>query len=88
MASVSREDLMLYAREDDEAMGELLLSFADAAESYLAASGVGRTEDNGTRYELAVKAMALHFRDHPDGGTFSAGLRTLINQLKMDCPSV
>lgn len=83
MAAVTREALMLYCREDDPDMGNLLESLADAAEEYLGGAGIGRTAQNLKRYDLAVMAMALYWRDNPGGANFPEGTQNLINQLKL-----
>ena len=82
MAAVGRKALMLYCREDDPDMGDLLESLADAAEEYLGGAGITRTTQNQNRYDLAIKAMALYWRDNPGGNSFPEGTQTLINQLK------
>lgn|GEM_PF-2912636 len=82
MAEVSRKELMLYCRVDDEDAGDLLESLADSAEEYLQTAGVELDEFNNSRYCLAEKALVLHWFDNPTGGDLPAGLRQIINQLK------
>lgn len=86
MASVSREDLILYCRED-EANGDLLESLAETAEEYLAnGSGISRRSNNAARYDLAVKAMTLHYLDNGLEAPIPGGIREIINQLKNSKP--
>ena len=81
MESVTIEDLRLYCRVDEEAEDILLSQHADAAESKLTAAGIPITDRNRDRYALAVKAMTLHFLDHP-GDALPQGIREMINDLK------
>ena len=83
MAIVSKEELMLFCREDDDDMGDLLVTFADACEEHLLANGVAPTAKNMSRYRLCEKNWALHHRDHP-GEAIPPGLRAQINQLKLE----
>ena len=81
MTSVTIDDLRLYCRVDEEAEDLLLSQHADAAESKLTAAGIPLTDRNCDRYKLAVKAMTLHFLDHP-GEALPQGIRDMINDLK------
>ena len=82
MPHVSKAELMRYCRVDDEDNAATLLELADAAEDYLTTAGAQRTDETARSYDLAVKGLALHWFEHPEGGEFSPGLRAQINQLK------
>ena len=86
MRSVSREDLILYCRED-ESNGDLLESLAEAAEEYLTnGAGITRRGSNAARYDLAVKAMTLHYLDNGLEAPIPGGIQEIINQLKNSKP--
>ena len=82
MSNVSAADLKLYCRVDDDEAVPLLESLAESAEEYLTTAGAERTQNNTNAYDLAVKALVLHWYDNPTGGELPAGLRNNINQLK------
>lgn len=78
---VSRADLMAYCRVDTDEGGNQLMTLQSAAIDYLKVAGADHPDRPA--YALAVKALVLHWYDHPDGGeAFSGGLRAVINQLK------
>lgn len=83
MASVSKEELMLYCKVDEgDPREDLLVSLADGAESYLEEAGAYQTVGNQIRYKLLVMMMTLHDLDHPEGADYPAGIQRRINQLK------
>ena len=79
--AVSKAELMLHCRVDDDTVGDYLMTLQAAAEGYLRTAGAYKPQ--APTYTLAVKAMVLHMYDHPAGGeAHGAGLQALINQLK------
>lgn len=83
MTSVTREDLMLYCRCDTEEQGNLAELLAASAESYLADEDVLCTAANEGQYTLVIKALTLHWMDHPTLQEVPAGQRRIINKLKL-----
>lgn len=79
---ITRQELMLYCRVDDETLGDHLLELCSAAQSYLRTAGVTPTPATEGQYRLTVKAMTLHYFDNPTATQLPAGLQSLINQLK------
>jgi uncharacterized phage protein (predicted DNA packaging) len=88
---VSLEEAKAYMRVDIDDDDALIQSLIDGAAAYLAGAGILDSEDS--RYALAVKALTLHWYDNR-GDTVNStviheipcGLRTVIQQLKMDQP--
>ena len=46
-------------------MGDLVVELAESAEAYLQDAGCTCNQATRTVYTLAVKALALHYLDHP-----------------------
>ena len=83
MAIVRKQDLMLYCKVDEgDPREELLPSLAEAAETKLLEAGVQRTANNAALFDLAIKAITLHWLDNPTGTPIPGGLQTMINELK------
>lgn len=91
MATVSLEAAKAYARIDGDEDDALLESLIEAAEEYLAGSGVYPGLAPEALYQLAVKGIVLHWyeqrnvTDGPAPRDFAAGVRLTINQLKNTC---
>ena len=77
--TVPIEILMAYCRADGEDAQTLVQDAAKDAEAYLANMGA---DPASPVYNKALKALTLHFFDHPEGGAFSPALQKLINTLK------
>ena len=74
---------MLYCKVDEgDPREELLPSLAEAAETKLLEAGVQRTANNAALFDLAIKAITLHWLDNPTGTPIPGGLQTMINELK------
>ena len=56
--------------------------FVDMAEAYLAGAGVRKGEVRAAGWDLAVKALTLHYYDNRDGAAVPEGLRQLVTQLQ------
>lgn len=84
------KSVLRYCRLDDLADDESVVGEVEelmaAAEEYLSDAGIVRCELNAGRYDLALKALVLHWYDHRDSvGTeaeLPKGLRPILNQLK------
>jgi len=76
-----------YARID-ESDDSVVRSLIEAAVDYLSGAGIPEPENWCGRYELAVKALTLHYYDHRDDTeaqtAIPLSLRSLINQLKFE----
>lgn len=83
MTYLIREELMRYCRVDDDTAADTLVALADSAEAYLETAGVDIDLVDESQFNLAVCALTLHWFDNPTGGEPPAGLRQLINQLKL-----
>lgn len=77
--TVPIEILMAYCRADGEDAQTLVQDAAEDAELYLSNMGA---DPESTVYNKALKALTLHFFDHPEGGEFSPALKKLLNNLK------
>lgn len=87
MSIVPRSELMRYCRVDGEEMGNLVVELADSAEEYLQDAGCTCTTSTHKVYTLAVKALALHYLDHPEGAPIPQGIQNLINKMKFVKPA-
>ena len=83
MESVTKEELYLYCKADNEEQQLLADQLADAAEASLLSKNIPNTERNRLRVGLVVKAMTLHEMDHP-GEELPRGIREKINDLKFN----
>lgn len=72
------EILLAYCRADEDAT-EAVSDAAQDAENFL--SGMGADPDSPV-YNKTLKALTLHFFDHPAGGEFSPALQKMVNTLK------
>ena len=82
MATVERDELMLYCRVDGDEIGDLVEELAESAEAYLQDAGCTYTTATAPVYRQAVKALTLHYLDNPGGAPVPQGLQSLINKLK------
>lgn len=81
--SPTTAELLDYCRADeDESTVKLMETLKASAVEYLQGAGIDPTESNASRFQLAVKALVLHWYDTPDGGDISPALKQLITQLK------
>ncbi len=87
MSIVPRSELMRYCRVDGEEIGNLVVELADSAEEYLQDAGCTYTTSTQKVYTLAIKALALHYLDHPEGAPIPQGTQNLINKLKFVKPA-
>ena len=87
MASVPRSELMRYCRVDGAEMGDLVVELAESAEAYLQDAGCTCNQATRTVYTLAVKALALHYLDHPEGAPIPQGIQNLRNKRKFVKPA-
>lgn len=72
------EILLAYCRADEDDK-DAVSDAAQDAESFL--SDMGADPDRPV-YNKTLKALTLHFFDHPAGGEFSPALQKLVNTLK------
>ncbi len=76
-----------YMRIDGSDEDELIAALYEAAQLYLANSGIPEPQDDSPLYSMAVWSLTLHYYDHRDAvGTeagIPTGLRPVLNQLKL-----
>lgn len=74
----------MRAEEETE---ETIIEFLEMAAEYLSDAGVEKSPSNSARYNIALRAIALHYYDNRDGGAdvpaMPLNTQRLINQLKM-----
>ena len=83
MQSVTKEELYLYCKADNEEQQLLADQLAEAAEASILSKGISLNDRNKPRFGLLVKAMTLHEMDHP-GEELPRGIRERINDLKFN----
>ena len=72
------EILMAYCRADEDAR-DVVVDAAQDAGNFL--MGLGADPAHPV-YGKTLKALTLHFFDHPEGGELSPALQKLLNTLK------
>lgn len=76
-----------YMRVDGDADDAIIADLYNAAVLYLKNAGIEEPKEETSLYNLAVWSLTLHYYDHRDAvgneASFPAGLRPIINQLKL-----
>lgn len=78
MAAVTREELAIYCKLDDDDLLDLAESLAEIHEANLLRKGASSAHPV---FNMAIKALTLHELDHP-GEKIPQGIRDMINDLK------
>ncbi len=79
MATIAEIKSYMHAEgEEDSAVAP----FVAMAEAYLAGAGVREGEVRAAGWDLALKALTLHYYDNRDGAAVPEGLRSLVTQLQ------
>ena len=81
MAVVSKEELAVYCRLDDESTIRAACKLAERMENRLKRKGAVDTPVTHDDFCLTVMAMTLHELDHP-GEKIPQGIQDMINELK------
>ena len=82
--AVSIAELKEYMHAEGE-VEAVIASYLAMAESYLTGAGVTETLAPAAGYDLAAKALTLHFYDNRGGAPIPDGLRDYITQLQCLC---
>lgn len=64
MAELTLEAVKAYCHITDDSEDDDILDLMEAAQEYLAGAGVPQTATGTGRYNLAVKALTLHWKDN------------------------
>ena len=79
MATLAEIKTYMHAEGESDAAVE---PFVAAARAFLAGAGVREGAVRSDAYDLALKALSLHWYDNRDGAPVPEGLQQLINQLQ------
>lgn len=82
MAVVSKEDLAVYCRLDDDTLIDAAWTLSERMEKRLMRKGAMDTPATHDDFCLTVMAMTLHELDHP-GEKLPQGIQDMINELKL-----
>lgn len=89
VSKVQLEACKRYMRVDDPDDDEVIRALMEAAILYLDNAGIVSTKVPPGLYNLALWSLTLHYYEHradvESGAAFPAGLRPIINQLKIVC---
>lgn len=76
-----------YMRVEGDGEDDVILALMTAAHAYLRRAGIEQERAPAAQYDLALWGLTLHYYDHRDAvgneSDFPAGLRPVINQLKL-----
>ncbi|MPM55557.1 hypothetical protein SDC9_102354 [bioreactor metagenome] len=64
MAALTLEAVKAYCNITDDNEDEVIMDLMETAQEYLAGAGVPQTATGTGRYNLAVKALTLHWKDN------------------------
>lgn len=79
MASLEEIKAYMHAEGEEDSAIE---PFVAAAVAYLAGAGVREGDVRPDAYDLALKALTLHYHDNRDGAAVPEGLNRLVTQLQ------